>query len=68
MSWKFIDCRSFAAENVCEMTIMGFEEEVLTVAVQHAIQSHGYPDSPEVREQVRSILAEECKSAAAKAA
>jgi hypothetical protein len=67
MSWKAIDCRSFITEKVCETTIMGFEEEVLNVAVQHAIQSHGCCDNSELREQLRSMLVEESRGKAARA-
>jgi hypothetical protein len=40
---------------------MGFEEEVLNLAVQHAIQAHGCCDSSELREQLRSMLVEESR-------
>ena len=39
-----------------ELNVTGEEEEVLNVAVQHAVQSHEQNDTPELREQLRSML------------
>ena len=36
---KVIDCRWFPTENACDVAISGNEEEVLKIAVQHAVQS-----------------------------
>jgi hypothetical protein len=56
---KYVDCREFPSENNCSLKISGTEEEVLTVAVEHAVAAHGHPDSPELREMLRSGLREE---------
>ncbi len=56
---KVADCRLFPSEKNCSLTISGTEEEVLTVAVQHAVASHGHKDSPELRQQIRSMLQDE---------
>ena len=61
---KVIDCRWFPSEDACDITIAGQEEEVLTIAVQHAVQSHGHVDTPELREQLRSMLRDEQTKAA----
>ena len=61
---KVIDCRWFPSEDACDIMIAGQEEEVLTLAVQHAVQSHGHPDTPELREQLRSMLRDEQTKAA----
>jgi predicted small metal-binding protein len=37
----------------------GTEEEVLDAAVQHAVSAHGHANSPELREQIKSMLKEE---------
>jgi predicted small metal-binding protein len=58
---KVIDCRWFPTEKPCDIAISGNEEEVLNIAVQHAVQSHGHQDTPELREQLRSMLREEGK-------
>jgi len=55
-SRKVIDCRLVPSDKNCSVMISGTEEEVLTVAVQHAVASHGHKDTPELREQLRSAL------------
>jgi hypothetical protein len=62
---KVIDCRWFPTENPCDIAISGNEEEVLTIAVQHAVHSHGHRDTPELREQLRSMLRDESQTKAA---
>jgi len=34
----------------------GTEQEVLDAAVQHAVSAHGHEKSPELREQLKSML------------
>jgi hypothetical protein len=53
---KVIDCRKFPAEKPCSIAISGTEEDVLELAVLHATTVHGHSDSPELREQIRSML------------
>jgi len=62
---KMIDCRWFPTDNPCDIAISGNEEEVLNIAVQHAVQSHGYTESPELRQQIRSMLRNESEVKAA---
>ena len=62
---KVIDCRWFPTEKPCDVAISGNEEEVLNIAVQHAVQSHGHRDTPELREQLRSMLRDESQTEAA---
>ena len=61
---KVIDCRWFPSDDDCEIVISGREEELLDVAVQHAVQAHRHPDTPELREQLRSMLRDEKTKAA----
>ncbi len=56
---KVIDCRWFPTDNPCDVAISGNEEEVLNIAVQHAVQSHGQQNTPELRDQLRSMLRDE---------
>ncbi len=56
---KVADCRQFPSEKNCTLTIAGTEEEVLTVAVWHAVRSHGHKDTPELRKQIRAMLKDE---------
>jgi predicted small metal-binding protein len=39
--------------------MVGEEEEVVRAAAIHAVDVHGHEDSPELREQIRSILRSE---------
>jgi predicted small metal-binding protein len=56
---KMVDCRRMPSERNCSLTIAGTEEEVLTVAVRHAIEEHGHSDTPELREKIRQGLIDE---------
>jgi hypothetical protein len=53
------DCRKFPSEKNCTLTIAGNVDEVLDVAVYHAIKTHGHQDTPELRKQLRQLLADE---------
>jgi predicted small metal-binding protein len=55
---KTIDCRLYPSEKNCSLAISGTEEEVLTVAVRHAVQEHGHQDTPELRQQLKELLKE----------
>lgn len=56
---KVIDCRNFPSEKNCTLAISGAEEEVLDLAVLHAVTTHGHQDTPELRGQIRSLLKDE---------
>jgi predicted small metal-binding protein len=55
---KSIDCRDYPSENNCSLRISGTQDEVLDAAVQHAVSAHGHEKSPELREQLQSMLKE----------
>ena len=55
---KSIDCRDYPSDKNCSLKISGTEEEVLDAAVQHAASVHGHQNTPELREQIRSMLKE----------
>jgi plasmid stability protein len=50
------DCRRFESDSNCQLTIIGPADDVVAAAVQHAVASHGHPDTPEMREQLRAML------------
>ena len=52
MERYIMDCRDFPSEDLkCSVAISAdSKEELLGVAIQHAVTVHGYEDSPEVRE------------------
>ncbi|MEV0777619.1 DUF1059 domain-containing protein [Streptomyces sp. NPDC050433] len=56
---KVADCRDFPSESNCTLTISGEEEEVVRAAGDHAVSVHGHEDTPELREQVRTMLKDE---------
>jgi len=62
---KVIDCRLFPSEKSCTLAISGTEEEVLDAAMHHAVTVHGHQSSPELREQLRSLLKNEAAEARA---
>ena len=69
MSRKYIDCREFPSDKNCTIAIFGTEEELLDLAVLHAVISHGHTDTHNLRQQLRSMLkdAPESKSESATA-
>jgi predicted small metal-binding protein len=56
---KSIDCRDYPSEKNCSLKISGTEEEVLAAAVQHAVSAHGYEETSQLREQIKSMLKDE---------
>jgi predicted small metal-binding protein len=56
---KSIDCRNYPSNKNCSLKISGTEEEVLDAAVQHAASVHGHENSPQLREQIKSMLKDE---------
>ena len=56
---KSIDCRDYPSEKNCSLKISGTEEEVLGAAVHHAASVHGHQNTPELREQIKSMLKDE---------
>jgi hypothetical protein len=56
---KSVDCREYPSEKGCTLKLSGTEEEVLDAAVQHAVAVHGHENTPEFREQLRSMLKDE---------
>lgn len=53
---KSLDCRDYPSEKNCSLRISGTEEEVLDAAVQHAVSAHGHKSSPELRDELKTLL------------
>jgi hypothetical protein len=53
---KSIDCRDYPSEKNCSLKMSGTEQEVLDAAVQHAVSAHGHKNSPELRDEIKSML------------
>jgi predicted small metal-binding protein len=56
---KSIDCRNYPSDKNCSLKISGTEQEVLDAATQHAVSAHGHKNSPELREEIKSMLKDE---------
>jgi predicted small metal-binding protein len=56
---KMIDCRRFPSDRNCSLTIAGTEDEVLAIAVRHAVEEHGHANTPELRDQLRGAMMDE---------
>jgi predicted small metal-binding protein len=44
------------SDSGCTLTIAGEEDEVVRAAAMHAADVHGHADTPELRDQLRSML------------
>ena len=59
MARKYIDCREFPSDTKCSVTIAAdSEQELMEVAVQHAVSVHGHRDTPELRQQLKGTMHE----------
>ena len=58
-------CSGSAPSSACvygccgALKMSGTEQEVLDAAVEHAVSAHGHKNSPELREQIKSMLKDE---------
>lgn len=60
MGRKFIDCREYPSDIKCTVALSAdSEQELLEVAVQHAVATHGHSDTPQLREMLKSMFKEE---------
>ena len=65
MTRKWIDCRDFPDDTGCTLYLSGEEDHVLGAVVEHAASVHGEQDTPQLREQLRSMLKDETAMARA---
>ena len=57
MARRHIDCRAFPSEMKCTVAVSAdTDEELMEVAVQHAVKVHGHKDTPEFRQQLRKAF------------
>lgn len=64
MARKFIDCREYPSDIKCTVAFSAdSEQELLEVAVQHAVATHGHSDTPQLREMLKSMFKEEAQAA-----
>ena len=59
MARKFIDCREYPSEMNCTVALCAdSEQELLEAAVQHAVAIHQHQDTPELRQQLKTMFKE----------
>lgn len=59
MARKYIDCRLFPTDAKCSVAISAdTEDELVEAAAQHAVAVHKHPDSPQLRQHIRSSIRE----------
>jgi len=58
MGRKYVDCREYPDSHCSVALSADNEDELVEVAVQHAVKSHGERDTPEFRDQVRHMAKE----------
>ena len=57
MTRHYIDCREFPSEKNCTVAIAADSEgELIDAAVEHAVAAHGHTDTPELRQQLATLL------------
>ena len=57
MARKYIDCREHPSDSKCTVAISADnEQELLDAAVQHAVAVHKHDDTPEFRQQLKTML------------
>ncbi len=57
MSRMFIDCRDYPSEKNCTVAISAdTKKELVDAAVQHAVAVHGHHDSPQLRDQLATMI------------
>lgn len=60
MGRKYIDCREMPSESRCTVAIAAdSEDELMEVAVDHAVRRHGHQDSDELRNAIRQHMHED---------
>ncbi len=60
-SWLVANCADFPSEKNCQLVMMGpagQKEDLVAAAVAHAVNSHGHPDSPQLRNDLGNLLRE----------
>ncbi|MES2933802.1 MAG: DUF1059 domain-containing protein [Pseudomonadota bacterium] len=57
MERKYIDCRDYPSEMNCTVAISADnDDELLEAAVQHAVAVHSHEDTPDLRQQIKSLF------------
>ena len=58
-NWLVANCADFPSEQHCQLVIMGpsgQKEDLVAAAAAHAVNSHGHQDSPQLRNDLGSMV------------
>lgn len=60
MARKYIDCRDYPESTKgCTLAISAdSEDELVEAAVAHGVETHGFQDTPDLREQMKAAIKE----------
>lgn len=54
---KYIDCRTVPSVSKCTVAISAdSDDELLDLAVMHAVRTHQHQDTPDLRREIRSAI------------
>src|SRR6478735_7414457 len=56
MTRMMIDCRAVPSDNGCTVTLQGEPEELLELAVRHAVDNPAHLEGPELRDGLRAAM------------
>jgi predicted small metal-binding protein len=57
MARKYVDCREIPSDSKCTVAISAdSENELIEVAVQHAVSVHGHHDTAEFRKMLKQAV------------
>jgi hypothetical protein len=65
---KYIDCRDYPSVTGCSLRISGREDEIVPVAMEHAVRVHGHRKSPALAREIRKVLKPERSTSRRRAA
>ena len=65
MARLYVDCREMPSESNCDLAMAGSEEHLIEAAAIHAVTAHRHEDTPELREEIRSVAKEDVPGALA---
>lgn len=65
MTRRSIDCRDYPDGTGCTLYLSAEEDDLVRAAAEHDASVHGNKDTPELREQIRSMLKDEVEHEAA---
>ena len=60
MERRYVDCREFPNSNCTVSLSADNDSELVEAAMQHATRTHGFKDTPEMRDQIRKSIKGGC--------